>query len=141
MTYGKTAVASIIFFILVYVTTYLSMDYLSSQPSSSCMDCSYAKDVFFFSIVSLFVIPLLVLLRKKVRLGRAVLAGLTLFIFLAIVLFNNLNLFKDRESSWSSYSYEDEVIATIFQSYIHLIIGGVFVLVLSYNYFKQNKSI
>ena len=75
MNYGKTLVASVTFFALVFLTTYLSTRYLSLQPSASCMDCSYMKDVLLLSIISIFVIPLMVWIQKSAKLGKVLAQG------------------------------------------------------------------
>ena len=125
MNYGKTAVTSVIFFALVFVTTYLSMQYLSLQPSSSCMDCSYMKDVLFFSIISIVIIPLMAWVQKRAKLGKVVLSLIIVAGFVGIVFFSSLSLFQDRASSWSSYSTGAELLAVLFQSYPYLIVGAI----------------
>ncbi|TDO23785.1 hypothetical protein CLV32_0070 [Pedobacter duraquae] len=124
MKYGKTLVASVIFFVLVFLTTYLSTQYLSLQPSSSCMDCSYMRDVLLFSITSIFVIPLIVWIQKRAKLGKVVLSIVIGAAFVAIVFFNMLNLFQERVSSWSSYSTGDELLAVLLDSYLYLTVGA-----------------
>ena len=125
MNYGKTAVTSVVFFALVFVTTYLSMQYLSLQLSSSCMDCSYMKDVLFFSIISIVIIPLMAWVQKRAKLGKVVSSLIIGAVFVGIVFFSILNLFQDRESSWSSYSTGAELLAVLFQSYPYLIVGAI----------------
>jgi len=125
MNYGKMAVASVIFFALVFVTTYLSMQYLSLQPSSSCMDCSYIKDVLFFSIISIVTIPLMAWIQKRAKLGKVALSLIIGAVFVGIVFFSSLILFQDRASSWSSYSTGAELLAVLFQSYPYLIVGAI----------------
>lgn len=125
MNYGKTAVTSVVFFALVFVTTYLSMQYLSLQPSSSCMDCSYMKDVLFFSIISIVTIPLMAWIQKRAKLGKVALSLIIAAVFVGIVFFSSLILFQDRASSWSSYSTGAELLAVLFQSYPYLIVGAI----------------
>ena len=125
MNYGKMAVASVIFFALVFVTTYLSMQYLSLQPSSSCMDCSYMKDVLFFSIISIVIIPLMAWVQKRAKLGKVALSLIIGAVFVGIVFFSSLSLFQDRASSWSSYSTGAGLLAVLFQSYPYLIVGAI----------------
>jgi len=136
MNYGKTVVASIIFFALVFVTTYLSMQYLSLQPSSSCMDCSYMKDALFFSIISIFIMPLMLWIQKRAKLGIVVLSIIIGAIFVGIVFFSILNLFQDRASSWSSYGTVDEILAVLFHSYPYLIVGTIITFSVFYKILK-----
>ena len=136
MNYGKTLVASVIFFALVFLTTYLSTQYLSLQPSSSCMDCSYMKDVLLFSMISIFMIPLVAWIQKRAKLGKVVLSIVIGVAFVAIVFFSMLNLFQDRVSSWSSYSTGDELLAVLFGSYLYLTVGAFITFFVFYKILK-----
>ncbi|MEJ2880579.1 hypothetical protein [Pedobacter sp. GR22-6] len=137
MKYIQTAIGSAVFFTLVFITTYLSMKYLSLQPSSSCLNCAYLKDVFFFSLISLFVVPLLILVQKKARLSIVVMSLTTASVFLIAVFFNNFNLFQDRESSWSSYSTDAELLAVLLQSFPYLTAGAIITFFIFYKLLKS----
>ena len=125
MNHRKTLVGSVIFFALVFLTIYLSTQYLSLERSSSCTDCSYMKDILFFSVISLFVIPLMVWIQKRAKLGEILLSTIIGGVYVCVVFFSVLNLFQDRVSSWSSYSTSDELLAVLFQSYPYLIVGAI----------------
>ncbi|RNA61818.1 hypothetical protein D1631_07670 [Chryseobacterium nematophagum] len=49
---------------------------------------------------------------------------------------NNYSLFEDRVASWSSYSVEDALLATAFQSYLHILGGGILTFYLYYKFYK-----
>jgi hypothetical protein len=137
MNYARTAVASLLFFAAVFTTAYFSMTYLSLQPSSSCMDCSYLKDVLVFSSISLVVIPLMMFIQKKTKIGNVWISLIIGILFFVVVFFINLSIFQDRESSWSSYSTEDELLSVFFESYLYLIFGGIVISVVFYQIFKS----
>ena len=137
MKYAKTAVASLLFFAVVFSTAYFSMKYLSLQPSSSCMDCSFLKDVLVFSSISLVVIPLMIFIQRKTKMGNVWISAIIGILFFVIVFFISLSIFKDRESSWSSYSTEEELISVFFQTYLYLIFGGIITSSIFYQIFKS----
>ncbi len=140
MYYTKAIFFSTLFFLLVFVTTYFSMQSFADQPAASCLDCSYLKDTFFFSVFSIpLILPTLLIINKS-KLNSSVSALVISAIYLAIVFINNLYQFKERVSSWSSYHIQDEIIATLSQSYLFMITGGVIVF-LVFSKFYKNKEI
>ena len=141
MHYIKIILFSFVFFILIFAATYLSMQMFADQPSSSCLDCSYLKDTFFFSVFSLFVIPFVLLTMNKVKINRTLFSIIISALFILIAFINSFNLFKDRVSSWSSYSTKDEVIATIFQSYLYTFSGSIIVFLIFYTVYKTDKEL
>ena len=136
MYYIKTIFFSILFLLLVSVTIYFSMLSFADQPAASCLDCSYLKDTFFFSAFSIPVILPALLIINRSRLNSSIAAFVISGIYLAIVFINNLYLFKDRVSSWSSYHLQDELIATLSQSYLFMMTGGLIVFLVFYKFYK-----
>jgi len=136
MYYTKTIFFSILFLLMVFVTTYFSMRSFADQPAASCLDCSYLKDTFFFSVFSLPVILPALLIINRSRLNSRISALVISAIYLTIVFINSLYLFKERVSSWSSYHIQDELIATLSQSYLFMMTGGVIVFIVFYKFYN-----
>ncbi|EDM37987.1 hypothetical protein PBAL39_16219 [Pedobacter sp. BAL39] len=136
MHFIKIMTFSIILFILTFVTTYLSMQIFADQPSASCMGCSYLKDTFFYSVFSLMTIPFVLLLMNRVIINKTRFAVVITVVFIFIVLMNNVSLFQDRVSSWSSYSTKDEIVATVFHAYPWMITGSFIVFLVFYSTYK-----
>ena len=140
MYYIKIIILSIVFSLLIFVTTYLSMRTFADQPAASCLGCSYLKDTFFFSLFSLFVIPFVLLLKNKAKINPTLFSLIISVTFLFIALIINFNLFTDRVSSWSSYDTKDEIVATIYQSYPFIITGSIIVFTIFYTIYKIEKK-
>lgn len=140
MYHLKRLLFSIAFFVLIFATTYLSMHDFADQPSATCMDCSYLKDVFFFSIFSLFLFHFVLFIMNKAKINKTPFSLIISAIFILLIFINNFNLFKDRVSSWSSYSFKDEVIATILQSYPYVMTGGIIVSAIFYSFYKIDQK-
>jgi len=140
MHYIKIIIFSIVFSLLIFVTTYLSMQIFADQPAASCLTCSYLKDTSFLSLFSLFVIPFVLIFKTKAKISHTLFSLIVSVIFILIAFIINLSLFNDRVSSWSSYSTKDEVIATIAQSYLFIITGSVIVFIIFYTGYKTDKT-
>lgn len=119
-------IKSLTLYVLSCLISYFSMVEYANNLSSACMKCSYARDVILYS---LYLLPLffitIFLLKKKKKNNNLVLitvsVAFSFFIFL-----NNLNIFIDRVSSWSTFSSGEEIYITLQYSYSFLILGIVF---------------
>lgn len=138
--YTRIIIFSIIFYILIFATTYLSMQIFMYQPASSCLDCSYLKDTLVFSSFSLLVIPCVLLILDKAKISKVLLSLIISAVFLLMVFINNFNLFKDRVSSWSSYSTKDELVATIAQSYPYMLTGCIVTIFIFYKMYRKDGA-
>ncbi len=122
-------IKKIMFFIVVYVlfflTTYFSMKDYSNDVSASCLDCSYLRDVLIFSFFSSTILTLLFFLFKKLIKRKLFISIVVVIIFLIAVLVNNYNIFVDRVSAWSSFSFEGEIMGVISSSYLYTIISAI----------------
>lgn len=138
--YIRIMIFSIIFFALIFATTYFSMRIFMDQQASSCLDCSYLKDTLFFSLFSLLVIPFVLLILEKAKIGKALFLLIISAVFLLMAFINNFILFKDRVSSWSSYSTKDEIMATLAQSYLFMLTGCIVVLLIFYKMYRKDEA-
>lgn len=110
---------------LLYFTTYLSMYAYSGERSSSCLNCSYEKDVFLSSFYVSFLFIPLIIFQSKIKKWITILVFI--IVFTLLILLNNYNIFVDRVSSWSSYSFLDELLSILSISYPYLTIGSLLV--------------
>ena len=140
MLYSRITIFALIFFLLTFATSYLSMRNFADQPAASCMDCSYLKDVFFFSLFSILIIPIVLFILDKRKINTLPLSLIISAVFLLTTFINNLNLFKDRVSSWSSYGTKDEIVATVAQSYPYMITGSIVIFFIFYKMYRRDKA-
>ncbi|WP_162072581.1 hypothetical protein [Chryseobacterium fistulae] len=108
----------------------------SSETSAACMNCSYLKDVSFFSLLLLVIIPITIYTLTKLTNNKKIFCVITSIIFMFFTFLNNYSLFEDRVASWSSYSVEDALLATAFQSYLYILGGGILTFYLYYKFYK-----
>lgn len=125
----KIIIFSFIIYMLAVVTTYFSMYEYSKDMSSSCFECSYKRDVFLSSVCVSVVFLLLVLLKKARKKNWYIPLWFSL-IFVLLVFFNNYSIFVDRVSSWSTFTFIEELISTLSDSCLCLGISTMIVFVL-----------
>ena len=136
-TYGAFSIKKIfinicIIFLFTFLQFYLSMIKLSNSISSRCLECSFFEDIFVMSIFSCFFLIILfysfTVIKQKIR-------RITLqYIFLILIwFFFNYTIFVDRESSWSTYLFHEEIYFTIRYSFIPIVIlSSVLILILNF---------
>lgn len=128
MKYYKIIISSLIIYILACFSTYFSMQQYSNQISSSCLNCSYNKDVFLFSTYISLIFIILILLKKAWKKNWNISIYFTA-IFLIGVFFNNYQIFLDRVSAWSTYTLSDELLSVLASSLIYLTISATLVFI------------
>ena len=131
-------ILGLVFLILSFATSYLSMLDFSHEISASSLESSYLKDVtistVFYSLI--YVVLLFFLLKFESKIVLAI----TILVFIFFTFLINLNVFIDRVSSWSSFSFEDEVISVVFKSYVYVIISVVLLYITIKKNSINNKS-
>ncbi len=125
MRYIKIIMFFFVVYTLFFLTTYFSMKNYSNEVSASCLDCSYLRDVLFFSLFSSIILTFLFFLFKKLIKRKLFISIVVVIIFSISVLVNNYNIFVDRVSAWSSFSFESEIMGVVSSSYLYTIISTI----------------
>lgn len=112
-------------YILAFLSTYFSMIEYSSVISSSCMNCIYIQDVASYSLMVFPFFYFLTFFFEKINVKKNIRLVIITMVFIFIVLNNNLNIFIDRVSSWSTYTIIEEILATIHSSYVIVMLGAL----------------
>ncbi len=132
----KNGIAFSIVFIATFLQAYWAMGKLSENTSSSCLECSFFEDAFFISLMTAFFLSILFSIFSLLK--NLYLKMTIEFIFLiSLWLFWNYTIFVERESSWSTYLFDEEIHYTISQSIFPVIIlGCLSVILLNYKEIK-----
>jgi len=133
----KNGIAFFVLFIATFLQTYWSMGKLSDNTSSSCLDCSFFEDAFFISLLTAFFLSILfsiLSLLKNLYLKMV----LEFILLIALWLFWNYTIFVERESSWSTYLFNEEIYITILESILPVIVLGCLSIILLH--FKEIKT-
>lgn len=94
-----------------FIEIYWSMGTFSEKMSSGCLDCTFFEDVLFISsFTSIFftIVSLLLSFIKKIYIKHAI----EFIILILVWFFFNCSIFVDRESSWSTYTFNEELYYT-----------------------------
>ncbi|WP_264743357.1 hypothetical protein [Chryseobacterium oryctis] len=97
----------------------------SESPASSCLDCNYATDVLFFSFLGTVLLTILLFIIKKLIKNKLAVSVVVTIGFLVMTIMINHSLFVDRVSSWSTFSFNEEIAYVIRESYSYIIIASV----------------
>lgn len=134
----KNGIAFFMLFTATFLQTYWAMGKLSDNTSSSCLECSFFEDAFFISLMTAFFLSILFSIFSLLK--NLYLKMVIEFILLgAVWLFWNYTIFVERESSWSTYLFNEEIHHTISESILPVIILGCFSVILLH--FKEIKTI
>lgn len=123
-----------------YLQVYWAMGYLSDRISSSCLDCSFALDTLFISLFSAVFLSLIFVLISRIK--NLYLKLIPEFLLLASWwFFLDYSDFVERESSWSTYLFEEEVQITLIQGFFPILIMSVIVIfILNYKSFINKNE-
>lgn len=138
----KYILIGLVLFVSTFLEIYWSMGSFSKKISSGCLDCSFKEDAFFISLTSVFILIILFLCLSFVK--NRYLRGIIQLIILNLVwLFWNYTIFVDRESSWSTYTFNEELHYTLSYSALSILVLS-FISVFAVDYISkimtQNKK-
>jgi hypothetical protein len=124
---NSSAFIAITLFAYTFLQIYWSMGKLSDQTSSGCLDCSFVYDAFFISLCSTIILTILFLLIARIKKNRYKIA-IEFLLLTSFWVFSNYIIFVDRESSWSTYSFDEEIYYTIYLSLLPVLVLSVLTL-------------
>lgn len=138
-----------LYFLIVFVGTFLqiywAMEFLAESISSSCLDCSFTFDTVMVSVMgALFLSPVFLWIS---RIGNLYFRVVLQFLLLASAwFFFDYTDFVERESSWSTYTFPEELFATLYHGFFPILVLSVVVLGLlnfseTKNKFKKTSEI
>jgi len=125
MKYLKVFIITLTICILACCTIYFSMSEYADTQSATCLQCSYLRDVLFFSIFSGVITGILFYILKRIMKTEKSVSLTTTIIYIIVIFLSNYYIFVDRVSSWSSFSISGELMGVVSQSYIYLAISSI----------------
>ncbi|MFZ0597468.1 MAG: hypothetical protein WAM46_10845 [Flavobacterium sp.] len=134
----KNLLIGLLISISTLLEIYWSVGKFSTRISSGCLDCSFFQDAFFMSLITgifLTIVFLMVSLIKNITLKSIIKV-----IFLILVwYFWNYTVFVDRESSWSTYTFKEELYYTLSISVFPISVLSIITVLVSNFITKSNK--
>lgn len=136
---------STFYFLVIFAGTFLqvywAMGFLSDKLSSSCLDCSFALDTLFISLFSAIFLSLIFMLISKIE--NLYLKLIPEFLLLtSLWFFVDYSDFVERESSWSTYLFNEEIHETLNHNFFPILIMSVLVIfIINYrSILKRNET-
>lgn len=116
----------LLLFVTTFLQTYWSMGKFSKQISSGCMDCLFCEDVILISLLSAVFISIFFLVINFIG-NKYIKIATQWLVLIAIWFFWNYTLFVDRESSWSTYLFWEEILNTASFSFFPILLFSILV--------------
>lgn len=127
----------VIIFVASVAQFYWSMGHLSESMSSACLECWFGEDVFYLSLINALFLALVfaVLPLKMNKIFKILLQFLLL---ISIWFFWNYSIFVERESSWSTFLFDEEIQYVLHYSVLPiLVLAFATVFFINYKNFNQ----
>lgn len=116
-----------IIFATTFLQTYWAMGDLSDRMSSRCLDCSFFEETLFSSLFFALILTILFFITSMIK--NIFLKISLQFVFLVSVwFFLNYTIFVERESSWSTYLFNEELYYTLYYSLLPTLVLALVVL-------------
>lgn len=135
----KLITIAFLLFVFTFVEIYWSMQSLSERISSGNPDSHFFDDTYLISVfttVFLTIIFMFLAFIKKIHLKITA----QLLIIISTWFFWNYSIFVDRESSWSTYLFKEEIMHTLSLSFFPILVLSI-VMVFVLNFISKNRSL
>mgnify|MGYP006206644587 CR=1 FL=1 len=128
----KFVLIALLVFIATFIEMYWAMGSLSEKMSSGCLDCSFFDDAYFISLFTTVILTIIFLLLTFIK-NTYLKITIELICLISVWFFWNYTIFADRESSWSTYLFKEELLYTLSLSFLPIwVLSIVMVFVLNY---------
>ena len=84
------------------------MGHLSENMSSACLECWFLEDVFIISFVSAIFLAIIFAILP-LGMNRIFKVGFQFLLLISIWFFWDYSIFVERESSWSTFLFDEEI--------------------------------
>jgi hypothetical protein len=134
----KNLFIGLIIFASTLLEIYWSVGKFSASISSGCLDCSFFQDAFFMSLITAIFLTVVFLILSFIK--NMTLKSIIELIFLILVwFFWNYTIFVDRESSWSTYTFKEELYYTLSISFLPISLLSIITVVV-FKFILKNKE-
>lgn len=129
----------LLFFISTILEIYWSVGQFSARMSSGNPHATFFDDAYLMSLFSTIFLTIVFLFLSFIK--NSYLKGIIQFIFLISVWsFWNYTVFVDRESSWSTYTFKEELYYTFSISILPVLVLSV-ATILGLNYILKSREL
>lgn len=126
--------------LLIFFTTileiYWSVGNFSDRMSSGNPDASFFDDAYLMSLFTTVFLTFLFLMVSLLK-NKSLKITIELILFISVWFFCNYTVFVDRESSWSTYTFKEELLYTFSVSALPILVLSI-PTVFGLNYILKN---
>jgi hypothetical protein len=126
---------AILIFAFTFSEIYWSMRSLSERVSSGNPDSSFFDDAYLLSLFTTFILTIIFLFLTLIK-NIYLKITIELIFLISVWFFWNYSIFVDRESSWSTYLFKEEIIHTLALSFIPISVLSI-VVVFALNFISK----
>ncbi|OIV43441.1 hypothetical protein [Flavobacterium johnsoniae] len=126
---------AILIFAFTFSEIYWSMGSLSERVSSGNPDSSFFDDAYLLSLFTTFILTIIFLFLTLIK-NIYLKITIELIFLISVWFFWNYSIFVDRESSWSTYLFKEEIIHTLALSFIPISVLSI-VVVFALNFISK----
>lgn len=123
MSYTKIIIFCIVFYILGCLQSYMGLYSLKDNLSSSCMECSFFKEVLQVNSLNFIGMFCVLIAAKFCKTGKKTLVILVTIFFSILSVVINSEIFNSREASWSTFSYPEIIMYGISSLFPFIVIS------------------
>ncbi|MBW1658156.1 hypothetical protein [Flavobacterium quisquiliarum] len=117
--------------LLIFLTTfteiYWAMGSLSERVSSGNPDSSFFDDAYLMSVFTTIILTIVFLLLYFIK-NKPIRIIIQLLCLISVWFFWNYTIFVDRESSWSTYLFNEELHYTLSLSFLAIMVLSIVVI-------------
>ncbi|TDX86585.1 hypothetical protein [Epilithonimonas xixisoli] len=117
----KISIIGIIIFFSSFLQFYWAMGHLSESMSSACLECWFLEDVFMISIISAIFLAIIFAILPS-GMNRIFKIGIQFLLLISIWFFWDYSIFVERESSWSTFLFDEEIYYVLHYSALPILV-------------------
>ena len=125
-------------FVSSLIQIYWAVGRLADQMSSACMSCSFFEDAFMMSLITATFGALVFIGLFRIK-NSYIVNCVAAVLLMSFWFFSDYSVFVERESSWSTYSFREEISVTTSLAFVPIVIM-TFICLLSIH-FRNKKSV
>ncbi|MGN7810167.1 hypothetical protein [Flavobacterium sp. 22076] len=115
--FKKLIIIAFLLFIFTFIEIYWAMGSLSERISSGNPDSHFFDDAYLVSVFTTVFLTIVFLLFTFIK-NKYLKITIELISLISVWFFWNYSIFVDRESSWSTYLFKEELLYTLSLSFL-----------------------
>lgn len=126
---------AVLIFVSTFIEIYWSMNSLSEKMSSGNPDSHFFDDAYLISVFTTIILTIIFLLFRFIKKAYLKIT-IELICLILVWFFWNYTIFVDRESSWSTYLFREEILRTLWLSFFPILVLSI-VTIFSLHYISK----